>query len=222
MTSTEAFHLFGSTLQERYKALGFKYRKSDKVLLRRSGDFEYLVIMYSTRGNKEGVEVSLHVDLAIKCWRPVPDTDRTVGQLFYVRLLTDEHVVYNIATEALLAQAIADLVPRIDTLLVPFIAQLEDDPQAHADTWVREGCFGGRKGYGFVTNLLFMSTCFGRQQAQDTLHHFIHSLAPAVRENMVDVLAGRKPESELVRPSSDAIRKVCSDALLLGLQAPGA
>lgn len=81
--------------------------------------------MYSTRGNKEGKEISLHIDLAIHCDKEIKELNDTVGQLFYVRLLEQEHAVYNIATDELIAQSVKDITAKIDSILIPFIEKLE-------------------------------------------------------------------------------------------------
>lgn len=115
--------------------------------------------MYSTRGNKEGKEISLHIDLAIHCDKKIKELNDTVGQLFYVRLLEQEHAVYNIATDELIAQSVKDITAKIDSILIPFIEKLEGNLSQYEQEWIINGFFSDKKGYqelGFVMNLKFI------------------------------------------------------------------
>lgn len=155
MKAAEAIQKVGLKLQELYKDKGFKYKKADKCLERKTGDFSYLVVLYSTRGNKENENITLEANLTIDCKKKTKDTDITVGQLFYIYLSNQELTTYNIATDELIEQTVKDLSEKIDELLISFIPKLEtNDYSPYERDWIEKGFFGNRKGYKFVCNFV--------------------------------------------------------------------
>lgn len=196
MKAAEAIQKVGLILQDQYKTIGFKYKKSEKCLIRTSGDFSYLVIMYSTRGNKEGTDVSLNVDLKVDCDSVVNNMSITVGQLFYFRLSEQEQTIYNIATEPLIEEAIKDLSVKINAILLPFIDKLEGDLSKHEKEWVEHGFFGNRKGYkgyglGFEVNLKFIASVYGKRKAEECLQNYLSTLMTTDRQVFIDTLTGK-------------------------------
>lgn len=194
MKAAEAIQKTGLILQENYKNKGFKYKKADKYLIRSSGDFSYLVILYSIRGNKEGINITLCVDLAINCDKAIQDMP--VGQLFYFRLLEQEHSFYNIATDDLIAQSVKDISAKIDAILIPFIDKLEGDLSKHEQEWITNGFFSDKKGYigsglGFVMNLKFIAAYFGKNKAEECLKNYISTLTPEERQVFMETLTGK-------------------------------
>lgn len=217
MKAAEAIQKTGLFLQEKYKKSGFTYKKSDKCLIRTAGDFSYLVILYSSRGNKEAI--SLHVDMAIHCDKEIKELHLSVGQLFYFRLLEQEHTVYNIATDDLIAESVKDISSKIDTILIPFIDQLEGDVRQYEQEWLQNGFFANKKGFigsglGFVMNLKFIAAFFGIKKAEECLKNVLSTLTPDEKSAFVDALMGKTTYKQF----NPSIYGKYSDAKELGLQ----
>lgn len=205
MKAAEAIQKTGALLQENYKSRGFKYNRSDKCLVRTSGDFSYLVILYSGRGNKEGKDIKLYVDMAINCDKKFAEMDLDVGQLFYVNLMLQEHTVYNIATDELIAQSVKDISAKMDAILIPFMEKLEGDPARHEQEWIQHGFFSDKIGFkghdlGFVINFKFIAALFGKDKAEECLKYYLSTLSAEDRTAFVDGLTG-KGEFTKFKPS---------------------
>lgn len=220
MKAAEAIQKTGLILQEKFKDKGFNYKKADKCLIRSSGDFSYLVILYSTRGNKEGQNITLCVDLAINCYKEINDLNEPVGQLFYYKLLEQEHAFYNIATEELIEQSIMEISNKIEAILVPFIKKLEGDLNHYEQEWIKKGFFADKTGFvgsglEFVINLKFIAAYFGKDKAAECLTNYLSTLSPEERQYFIKALSG-KIEYKNFKPS---VYVKYSDAKALGLKA---
>lgn len=193
MKAAEAIQKVGVQLQENYKIKGFKYSKSEKCLIRRTEDFSYLVVLHSVRGNKEGANIRLHVNLTVDCKKKVKDTDISIGQLFYIYFVEHELTTYNIATDELIEKTVKDLISKLDEILIPFIGKLEgENISQYEEEWVKNGFFGNRKGYKFICNLKFIAEVFGKEKAEECLKNFIATLTyEKDKQIFVDTLTGK-------------------------------
>lgn len=127
MKASEAIKKVGLKLQEYYKNQGFKYKNTDKYLVRETDNYGYMVILHSVRGNKEGTEISLHVNLKVNSYESISDTEIAVNQVFYYSLLDREQTFYNIATDVLIENTVKNLCARVDAVLIPMMNKLEGD-----------------------------------------------------------------------------------------------
>ena len=60
MTFSEAMQMLGTKLQGKYGHLGFKYKKSDKILTRHSKNFTYMIAFSSFGGNtKDSISIEV-------------------------------------------------------------------------------------------------------------------------------------------------------------------
>ena len=60
MKFKEAVQILGYKLEEKYRALGFKYKKSDRTLTMHSKNFTYMIAFFSFSGNtNEKIDVDV-------------------------------------------------------------------------------------------------------------------------------------------------------------------
>lgn len=119
-----------------------------------------------------------------------------MGQLFYIRLLEQEHAVYNIATDELISQSVEDIAAKTDAILIPFIDKLEGDLCLHEKVWIQCGFFAHKKGFTgsgleFVMNLKFIAAYFGKEKAEECLKNYLLTLTPDERSVFRDTLTGK-------------------------------
>lgn len=124
LKTKEAIDMLGKMLEEKYRERGFKYSKVDRILSKKSKNFDYHVTMHSAGAPKKGVEINLFGGINIY-------SINSNSFPYSTEIQTDpKHISYNIATEVLIQTACTEICKKLDNGLIKLMELLEANPAA--------------------------------------------------------------------------------------------
>lgn len=169
LKTKEAFDILGKKLEEKYKILGFKYLRGDRILSKVSKNFHYNVVMYSAGKPTHGVEINLYGGISINSVHSNSFPYSANG------IQTDPtHICYNIATEELIHKAFVEISTKLDNGLIKLMELLEADPSALVDIMAGKGLFEYEAKYcADIAYVMYYGT---REQAVSAAQNYYNSL----------------------------------------------
>lgn len=121
MKFKEAVQILGYKLEEKYRALGFKYKKSDRTLTMYSKNFTYMIAFFSFSGNtNEKIDVDVCYIINRRPYDPSPDAD---SQVLY-HSLWNKGVYLDIANEEKIDTAYTIICKWTDKILIAKLDEL--------------------------------------------------------------------------------------------------
>jgi hypothetical protein len=175
MKANEAFEIIGHKLENDYGDLKFKYSKSRKLLKKSTKRFNYCVCFSSFAENIPDKDVGLSVDFFIQDKTLTSARSNVNDHLFFISLWELGNY-YNVATVELLNNVYIDLKSKIEKYLMPFIEKLEEKINDHKEEWVEYGFLHNFNEFNFCTNLLFINSVYGRENAKKCLMNYLKTL----------------------------------------------
>ena len=168
LKTKEAFDMLGNKLEEKYKKLGFKYSKGDRILSKASKNFHYRVVMYSAGTPKQGVEINLYGGISI-------NSINSDSFPYSTDIQTDpKHICYNIATEELIQTAYVEIGKKLDNGLLKLMERLEADPAALVDVMADKGLFDYDSRY--CADIAYVMRYGTKEQAVSAAQNYYNSL----------------------------------------------
>ncbi len=126
MKASEAIQILGIKLEEKYKDLGFKYKKSDKTLIKNSKNFTYMIAFFSFAGNiKDNISIEVCYIINTRPFDPYgySKPEKNTQPLYYS--LRDNEIYLNIADEEKIEQAFPIICESMDKIMLPKMEELE-------------------------------------------------------------------------------------------------
>lgn len=125
MKFNEAIQILGNKLQEKYGYLGFKYKKSDKTLIRHSKNFTYMIAFSSFSGNtKDSISIEVCYIINTRPYDPYgyAKLDINTQPLFYS--LRNNEIYLDIGNEEKIDNTFEIICQWTDKLLIPKMNEL--------------------------------------------------------------------------------------------------